>query len=65
MSKQILEVLFESKIKVKVLKFLFRNIEKKFTTKELASRIQESREEVEQCVQRFSDIGLITIKNEQ
>lgn len=41
MSKFILDNLFGSKVRVKVLKFLFRNYPADFTLKELAQRIQE------------------------
>jgi len=42
MSKPILDNLFGSKVKVKVLKFLFRNYPADFTVKEISQRIQES-----------------------
>lgn len=51
MSKPILDNLFGSKIRVKILKFLFRNYPADFTVKEIAQRIQEApqatREEIE------------------
>lgn len=51
MSKPILDNLFGSKIRVKVLKFLFRNYPADFSVKEIAQRIQESpqatREEID------------------
>ncbi|HEY4474355.1 MAG TPA: hypothetical protein VJC06_00300 [Candidatus Paceibacterota bacterium] len=43
MSKDILDNLFGSRVRVKVLKFLFRNYPVEFTVRELAGRIQESR----------------------
>ena len=42
MSKDILDNLFGSRVRVKVLKFLFRNYPVEFTVGELAGRIQES-----------------------
>ena len=42
MSKPILDNLFGSKVRVKVLKFLYRNYPGDFSAGELARRIQES-----------------------
>ena len=44
MSKPILDNLFGSKVRVKLLKFLFRNYPADFTTREIAKRIQEQPE---------------------
>ena len=41
-SKDVLDILFGSRIRVKVLKFLFRNYPNDFAASELAKRIQES-----------------------
>ncbi len=42
MSKPILDNLFGSKIRVKLLKFLYRNYPADFSVREIAQRIQES-----------------------
>lgn len=42
MSKPVLDNLFGSKIRVKVLKFLYRNYPADFTIREISQRIQES-----------------------
>ena len=41
MSKPILDNLFGSKLRVKVLKFLYRNYPSDFSVKEISQRIQE------------------------
>ncbi|MDP4001758.1 MAG: archaellum operon transcriptional activator EarA family protein [bacterium] len=41
MSKPILDNLFGSKVRVKILKFLYRNYPADFSVREIASRIQE------------------------
>ncbi len=57
MSKPVLDNLFGSKIRVKVLKFLYRNFPADFSVREIAQRIQESypdaRQEVETLRQMF------------
>jgi predicted transcriptional regulator with HTH domain len=42
MSKPILDNLFGSKVRVKILKFLYRNYPLDFSVKEIAQRIQEN-----------------------
>ncbi|MBP9822299.1 MAG: hypothetical protein KBC81_02570 [Candidatus Pacebacteria bacterium] len=42
MSKPILDNLFGSKVRVKVLKFLYRNFPADFSVREISQRIQES-----------------------
>lgn len=59
MSKNALEVLFDSRVKVKILKFLFRNIGLKFTAKEMASRIQELPSLVKKEIRQLVEIGLL------
>lgn len=55
MSKPILDNLFGSKVRVKVLKFLYRNFPADFTVREISQRIQEppqvTRDELEQLKQ--------------
>ncbi len=62
MSKHTLEILFESKVKIKILKFLFRNNEPFFTLKDIASRIQETQNDVLPELNKLIDIGLIKLK---
>jgi len=59
MSKDILEILFGSKIRVKVLKFLFRNFSSDFSVPELSRRIQESPAATRKEVQLLSQIKLV------
>ncbi len=42
MSKPILDNLFGSKVRVKILKFLYRNYPADFSVREIAQRIQET-----------------------
>ena len=42
MSKPILDNLFGSKVRVKILKFLYRNFPSDFSAREISHRIQES-----------------------
>ena len=57
--KNTLELLFESRARVKMLKFLFRNIGPGFTVKELAARIQEPTTVVNREIKQFLQIGLL------
>ena len=60
--KNTLELLFESKPRVKILKFLFRNNSASFTAVELASRIQEPAEIVRREILRLMEVGLLKVK---
>lgn len=62
MSKLILEGLFESKLRVKILKYLFRNSSAVFGLRELAEHVQGRPGEVRREVERLREIGLIKIK---
>ncbi len=62
MSKDILDNLFGSKIRVKVLKFLFRNYPADFTVVDLASRIQESYGATKKEIEALGDLRLIRKK---
>lgn len=62
MSKDTLEILLESKLRVKVLKFLFRNIGTSFNTKELAFRVRGDRKSVNGEVRKLLEIGLLKTK---
>ncbi len=56
---QILEHLFSSRVRVRTLKFLFRNYPVNFGLKELAKRVQETPEEVRKEIKILDKIGLI------
>ena len=55
----ILENLFNSKIRVKVLKFLFRNYPTNIGAADLARRIQEPPVAVRKEIRELQEIGLI------
>jgi len=59
MSKDILDNLFGSRIRVKVLKFVFRNYPGDFTIGELARRIQETYSATKQEVKALAELHLI------
>ena len=58
-SRDVLDILFGSKIRVKVLKFLFRNYPNDFSTPELSKRIQEKPGAVRKETQLLNQIKLI------
>jgi len=60
MSKYALDNLFGSKARVKLLKFLFRNIQSGFTIGEIARRTQESPETIRQEIKLFQEIHLVS-----
>ena len=62
MSKNTLDNLFGSKVRVKVLKYLFRNYPGDFSISELARRVQEPLSAVTKEVKGLNDIELI-VKN--
>lgn len=59
MSKDILDNLFGSKIKVKVLKFLFRNYPGDYSVGELSGRIQETNSAVKQELESLTKLRLV------
>src|SRR3989344_861546 len=59
MSKDILDNLFGSRVRVKILKFLFRNYLADFTIGELAGRIQESYPATKQEIESLVKLSLI------
>lgn len=63
MAKQILEGLFESKSRVRVLRFLFRNFPGLFTISTIAKHTQVSRNEVRKELDNLAQIGLVRTKN--
>ena len=60
--KGTLEVLFNSKARVKILKFFFRNFGSGFNAQEISSRIQEPISVVNQEISKLLEIGLIKHK---
>ena len=62
MSKDILDNLFGSRIRVKVLKFLFRNYPADFTVGDLARRIQEGYGVTKKEVEALGRLRLIRKK---
>ncbi len=62
MSKPILDNLFGSKVRVKLLKFLYRNHPGEFTMGELARRIQESPTETKRELEILREIELLKKK---
>ncbi len=61
-TKNTLDLLFESRARVKILKFLFRNMGLGFAVRELAVRIQEPMPTVNKEIKRFLEIGLIKVR---
>ncbi len=62
MSKPILDNLFGSKIRVKLLKFLYRNYPADFSVREIAQRIQESPAETKKEMDLLKEIHAIKRK---
>lgn len=62
MSKPILDNLFGSKIRVKVLKFLYRNYPSDFNAKEIGNRIQESTADTRQEMEFLKEMTIIKKK---
>ncbi|MBX4190085.1 putative transcriptional regulator [Candidatus Parcubacteria bacterium] len=62
MSKPILDNLFGSKVRVKVLKYLFRNASRDFSIHELAKRVQEPFDQTKQEVNLLKDLGIVRRK---
>jgi len=59
MSKKILETLFNSRARVRLLRFLFRNFPQSFTLKELAGRLQEDNKTLKKEIEQFAEIKLV------
>jgi len=62
MSKGTLELLFDSKARVKMLKFLFRNIGAVFSVEDISRRIQERPPVVRREIRRLLEVGLLKQK---
>ncbi|OGN03530.1 MAG: hypothetical protein A2655_04820 [Candidatus Yanofskybacteria bacterium RIFCSPHIGHO2_01_FULL_43_42] len=58
-SKDTLDKLFGSRLRVKLLKFLFRNYPGNFNASELSHRIQESFEETKKELDFLRKLGLL------
>lgn len=58
-NKNSLDVLFGSKLRVKVLKYLFRNYPEAFSARALARVIQESIDDVTKELNMLKSIGLV------
>lgn len=59
MSKRVLETLFNSRARIRLLKFLFRNYPKPFTLNDIAKHLQEEKGLVKKEISRLSQIGLL------
>jgi predicted transcriptional regulator len=59
MSKRVLETLFSSRARVRLLKFLFRNYPKPYTLKDIAKHLQEDRGLVKKEIAHLSQVGLL------
>jgi len=62
MSKKILEELLGSNLRVKILKYIFRNAPVSFNVRELADHVQEDPEVVKREIKKLVGIGLIKQK---
>lgn len=62
MSRSILETLFDSKLRVKILKFLFRNAAASFSVRELANHVQDKPVAVKREIKALKEIGLVKVK---
>ncbi len=62
MSKDTLDNLFGSRVRVKILKFLFRNYSVDFVISELSKRIQEKHGDTKKEVELLGKVGLIKKK---
>ena len=62
MSKPILDNLFGSKLRVKVLKFLYRNYPSDFSAREIAIRIQEAPSATKEEIESLRSLGIVKKK---
>ena len=62
MSKFVLEILLGSNLRLKILKYIFRNAPASFSVKELADHVQDKPDIVRKEVEKLTSIGLIKIK---
>src|SRR3989344_1154009 len=61
MSKNSLEVLMDSRTRLKILKFLFRNLDKKYTLAEIVNHTQEDSKGVRRELEKLQAIRLLKI----
>lgn len=59
MSKRILETLFNSRARVRLLRFLFRNYPQSFSLKELVDRLQEDQKTLKKEIGQLEEISLL------
>lgn len=59
MSKKVLETLFNSRARVRLLRFLFRNYPQAFTAKELARHLQEDGNTIKKEIAKLRQINLL------
>jgi len=59
MSKNILALLFESRAKIKLLKYIYQHQDEIFTVKHIASKVQESKDDVSLEIEKLLEIGII------
>jgi len=57
--KMVLETLFGSRARLRLLKFLFRNYPNGYTVSEITKHLQEDRNIVKKEVENFIQIGLL------
>ena len=62
MSKPTLDILFDSRARVKILKVLFRNQERGFTISEVTRHTQEDASTVKKEMRKLFEIGLLKKK---
>ena len=65
MSKNALEVLFESRSRLKILKFLFRNYGRSYTFNEIVNHTQEDVGVVRREISKLREINLIHEKTKE
>ncbi len=66
MSKRVLETLFNSRARVRLLRFLFRNYPQAFTVREIAKHLQEDTGVIKKEISKLQQITLLvkaTAKN--
>lgn len=59
MSKNILATLFKSRAKIKLLKYIYQHPDEIFTVKNLSTKIQEAREDVETEIDELVEVGML------
>src|SRR3989344_113618 len=64
MSKNILEVLFESKTRLKILKFLYRNFPQSYVSRDIVSHTHEYPSAVRKELKKLAEINLVASKKQ-